>query len=322
LLFIIFLAPFIIISAQQKPAMYYSDSGVIGRPIAKDPKVIFFKGNYIMYYSLPGADNKNWSIGIAFSDDLVHWKKTGDIQPAADYEKNGICAPGAIVRNNKVELFYQTYGNGKHDAICHAISDDGIHFTRNSTNPVFHPTGAWTCGRAIDAEVIVFKGRYFLYFATRDSAFNIQMQGVAATKSTHTSFNKNEWVQLTDSAMLKPVLPWEKKCIEAASCIEVNNTLYMFYAGSYNNEPQQIGVAKSSDGIQWQRLSAIPFLPNGKPGTWNESESGHPCIFKDADGRYYLFFQGNNDKGQSWYISKTEVKFTNNGNVELAAKDK
>ena len=318
-LFIVFLLTSTILSAQEKPGRYYSDSGVINRPIAKDPKVIFFKGKYLMYYSVPGLDNKNWSIGIASSNDLIHWQKTGALTPGADYEKNGLCAPGAIVRNNKVELFYQTYGNGKKDAICHAVSDDGINFKRNPTNPIFHPSGEWTCGRAIDAEVVAYKGRYFLYFATRDTAFKTQMLGVAATADTNTSFNRDEWVQLADSSILQPTLPWEKKCIEAPSCTVINDKLYMFYAGGYNNEPQQIGVAVSNDGVQWQRLSDLPFLANGRPGSWNESESGHPDIFKDAANKYYLFFQGNNDRGASWYLSKTAVTFTKNGLVEMVS---
>ena len=293
----------------QHPAMYYSDSGVVGKPFAKDPKVVYFKGRYLMYYSVPGLNMQNWYIGIAESNDLTHWKKTGEIKPAATYEKNGLCAPGALVRAGKLNLFYQTYGNGKNDAICHAVSDDGLHFTRNPTNPVFHPAASdWTCGRAIDAEVVQFKDKYLLYFATRDTAYKIQMQGVAAAP-LHSSFNRDEWTQLSDSSILKPELPWEKNCVEGASCIRQGNYLYMFYAGAYNNEPQQIGVARSIDGIRWTRLSNEPILKNGKPGTWNESESGHPDIFTDKQGKTYLFFQGNSDKGKSWYLSNVEVSW-------------
>lgn len=37
--------------------------------------------------------------------------------------------------------------------------------------------------------------------------------------------------------------------------------VYMFYAGAYNNCPQQIGVAVSRDGIHFERLSDSPFYP-------------------------------------------------------------
>ncbi len=294
--------------AQQKPAMYFGDSSRLGRPYAKDPKVVSFKNTYWMYYSIPATDKMGWGIGIAKSDDLTHWKKAGEMAPAEAYESKGICAPGAIVRADTLHLFYQTYGGGKTDAICHAWSIDGLHFVRNKSNPVFHPSGAWTIGRAIDAEVVGFNGKYFLYFATRDASYKVQMQGVATTPFTST-FGKSEWVQAVDSSILQPQLPWEKNCIEAASCLQLGGKLYMFYAGGYNNEPQQIGLARSSDGIRWERLSNNPFLPNGAKGSWNESESGHPDIFKDRKGRLHLFFQGNNDKGKTWFLSKQEVRF-------------
>lgn len=113
----------------------------------------------------------------------------------------------------------------------------------------------------------------------------------------------------TDYPILKPQFPWEGKCVEAASTIRKGKKLFMFYAGAYNNAPQQIGVAISNDGIIWKRLFNEPFLANGKRGAWNYSESGHPHIFKDDDGRTWLFFQGNNDHGKTWFISKVEIKW-------------
>lgn len=287
--------------------MYFSDTSRVGRPLAKDPKVIWYKNRYRMYYSIPANEKTGWGIGIAESSNLRDWKRVGEIKPEQPCEQKGICAPGALVRKDTLHLFYQTYGNGKGDAICHAWSVDGLHFARDAGNPVFHPTGEWTCGRAIDAEVVEFRNRYLLFFATRDTAYKVQMQGVATTPLT-SSFGRSAWTQAVDSAVLKPALPWEKNCIEAASCVADGNYLYLFYAGGYNNEPQQVGIARSKDGIAWERLSDAPFLPNGGKGTWNESESGHPDIFRDKGGKLWLFYQGNNDKGRTWFLSKVRVK--------------
>lgn len=303
----------IIIKSQDQ--MMFGDTSRTGIPFSKDPHVVNFNGRYLMYYSIPpmkGENDSGWNIGIAESKDLISWSKVGEITPApnADYEKKGLCAPGALVRDGKVHLFYQTYGNGRNDAICHAVSEDGIRFERNKTNPIFRPTGEWNCGRAIDAEVFEFKNQYFLYFATRDPDYKIQMLGVAVAPK-ETNFNREDWVQAVNAPILYPELPWEGECIEGASITVKNGKMYMFYAGAYNNWPQQIGVAVSNDGLKWNRLFEEPFLPNGKPGEWNESESGHPHIFTDLDGKTYLFFQGNNDKGKSWYISNKEVFWNN-----------
>lgn len=299
---------------QHEPKMKYADASRDGIPFAKDPHVIKFGKRYLMYYSVHGYTDASgvahgWGIGIAESKDLTQWKRVGEVNvdPDASYERKGLAAPCAIVVNGKVHLFYQTYGNGANDAICHAESTDGIYFTRDKTNPIFHPTGEWTCGRAIDAEVIQFKGQYFLYYATRDKQFKIQMQGVAVAPG-NTNFGRSDWKNMSlDSAMLKPELSWEGECIEGASVIKKNNKLFMFYAAAYNNAPQQVGLASSTDGIHWSRLSNQPFLKNGKPGEWNSSESGHPHIFSNPDGPDYLFFQGNNDNGKTWYISNVKV---------------
>lgn len=304
-------------AAAQQPAMYFSDSSGTGIPLAKDPVVVKFKGRYLMYYSRKIHNDKHdgmqgWGIGVAQSTDLINWEKIGEINPAAYYEQKGLCAPGAILKDDKIHLFYQTYGNGPKDAICHAISTDGIHFDRNPTNPIFNPSGVWTNGRAIDAEVFQYNKQYFLYFATRDPAGKTQKQGVA-TAPINTSFHKSDWKQAVDSSILQPEFTWEGDCIEGASIIKRNNQLYMFYAGNYNNQPQQVGVAVSKDGIVWKRLFNTPFLKNGLPGSWNSSESGHPCIFEDEDGRTYLFFQGNNDRGRTWFLSKKEIGWNTAG---------
>lgn len=287
-----------------------------GRPMAKDPAVVRLGDTYYLYYSMAPhvspdeAQARGWGIGIAASEDLVRWRKVGEVPLEQDCERNGICAPGAVVLEGRVHLFYQTYGNGPKDAICHAVSEDGVRFRKNGSNPVFRPTGEWNNGRAIDADAIPFRGKLLLYFATRDPLGEVQMQGVA-TAELDSGFGRDAWTQACDAPILKPELAWEEACIEAAAVCERDGRLFMFYGGAYNNRPQQIGCAVSEDGIRWTRLSDEPFLSNGQPGSWNVSESGHPFLFKDKDGRTYLFYQGNNDGGRSWYLSMTEIGWRN-----------
>ena len=97
-------------SADILQPMLYRDISRKGRPFAKDPTVIFFNGKYMMYYTIPDGVKKEqngWHIGIASSDDLDTWEKIGEILPAADYEKNGLCAPAAKLINGEIHLFYQ-----------------------------------------------------------------------------------------------------------------------------------------------------------------------------------------------------------------------
>ncbi|MBQ5742144.1 MAG: glycoside hydrolase, partial [Bacteroidaceae bacterium] len=94
----------------------YGDDTRTGTLFAKDPVVVRHGGRYLMYYSIPPHDSRKWegwNIGIAESDDLKGWRRIGEITPGADYEAKGLCAPGAIVRNDTIHLFYQTYGGGR-----------------------------------------------------------------------------------------------------------------------------------------------------------------------------------------------------------------
>jgi predicted GH43/DUF377 family glycosyl hydrolase len=295
----------------EKPPMMWGDSMRLGRPFAKDPSVIKYGGRYLLYYSMapwakelaPPDAPRGWAIGIAESRDLVHWKKVGEILPEQECEQNGIVNGRIILLEGKLHLFYNTYGNGAKDALCHASSTDGLRFTRNPTNPIWRATGDWNNGRAIDVDVVEWGSQLIMYYATRDPSGKIQMLHAIAADSK-SSFGRSDWKSLCDGPVLKPELPWETKCIEAPSVIKRGDTLYLFYGGGYNNDPQQIGCATSKDGIHFKRLFINrPLLPNGEPGAWNSSESGHPCIFEDDDGQIYLFYQGNNDRGRTWFLS-------------------
>ena len=307
-------------SQTQLPRMMFADD-VSGRPLSKDPAVVKFDGKYWLYYTIKPYDRKptpGLSIGIATSDNLVDWTKVGELRNTCEAEKNGFGAPGAIVLDGRIHLFYQSSGNGKKDAICHAWSEDGLKFVRDPTNPIFRPTGDWTVGRAIDADVVVHDDKLLLYWATRDPEMKTQMLGVA-TAPIESDFSRGTWKQLNQHGpILAPMVPtrlddpqmklaWEKHCIEAPAMARHGDQLFMFYAGGYNNDPQQIGVAVSDDGVNFRRLSDMPFLPNGPPGSWNSSESGHPYLFQDESGQDYLFYQGNRTNGSTWYLSVVPI---------------
>lgn len=297
------------------PAPYgmkpWGDPSRLGRPFSKDPSVIRFQGRYLMTYSIapydpkraPKGAPKGWAIGIAESRDLKQWKKVGEILPEQPCERNGLVNGRIIELDGKVHLFYNTYGNTAKDALCHAVSEDGIHFKRNPTNPVWSPTGAWNNGRAIDVDVIESGDRLIMLYATRDPQGKIQMLH-AIGAPLHSDFGRGRWQSLIDGPVMKPELAWETKCIEAPSLLRRDGKIYLFYGGGYNNDPQQIGCAVSEDGIHYKRLFVdAPLLANGKPGEWNASESGHPGVFVDEDGTTYLFLQGNPDHGKTWFIS-------------------
>ena len=282
--------------------------------IAKDPAVIELGGKYFLYHSMR-FDGK-WRIGIAESDDGDNFTRTAILPITQECEINGECAPGAIVIDGVVHMFYQTYGNGANDAICHAVSCDGINFVKDETNPVFAPREPfanmpeWSCGRAIDADVCISGDRLYLYFATRDKEFRRQICG-AAYADIDSGFSRGSFT-LSGDIVLEPILDWEQECIEAPASIVENGRIYLFYGGAYNCAPQRIGCAVSDDGLHFERIFVEEaFMKEGRPGEWNASESGHPYVYRANDGRILLYYQGSPDSGKSWYLSRAEIGFEN-----------
>ena len=286
---------------------------VDGKSFAKDPTVIRFGGRYLMYYSV--NDSGRWGGAIAESTNLVEWVRVGDIVVDGAPFKGGWVAPCVKKFDGKIHLFAQNPPPDVSDEaktwnrIWHAMSDDGIHFTIAHSNPVLGAKGKWANGRAIDAETYRVGDKMMMAFATRNVDGSMQLQGLAWSPYG-SDYGADKWTELTvREPLLKSELPWEGHCIEAASVVERKGIWYMFYAGAYNHERQQIGLAWSTDGVNFTRWRDTPVLPHGAEGSWNAWESGHPGVFEDDDGQIYLFYQGKATLTGDYRLSCLKVEF-------------
>jgi hypothetical protein len=132
-------------------------------------------------------------------------------------------------------------------------------FERDPSNPVFAPTGDWNNGRAIDADVIPWRGELLLSSRRairRDGADEWGGFRAATCGRANPDFGRGAWRQRGEGPIMKPSLPWERKCIEAAAVCIHDDRLWMFYGRAYNNEPQQVGCTVCPDGdpTLWERV--------------------------------------------------------------------
>ena len=301
-----------------------------GKPFAKDPSVIRMGDRYLMYYSacgidektqsgdVPGARMAKWCASIAESADLVNWRRVGDLVVEGAPFKEGWMAPAVRKLDGKVHLFAQNPVPGAvvddpfmNQAIWHATSDDGIHFVLAPGNPMFKANNKWSTGRAIDAEVWKAGDRLMLSYASRDKETGKRQIMGLASAPYGSDYSAEEWTDLSvDKPLFVPEMPWEMNCLEAATVVKRKGIWYMFYAGAFNHERQQIGLAWSADGVHWQRWRETPVFAHGADGSWNAWESGHPGVFQDDDGQVYLFFQGKSTLNGSYSLSCVKVEFT------------
>jgi predicted GH43/DUF377 family glycosyl hydrolase len=91
-----------------------------------------------------------------------------------------------------------------------------------------------------------------------------------------------------------PAGSWDAGGVKHPSVVHDGERFVMAYCGWPEGRSQihsRIGIAISSDGLKWSRLSDQPVLGFGRKGQWDESGLLAPRLWVD-NGRYYLNYSG------------------------------
>lgn len=99
-----------------------------------------WNNKYVFYYM--GTNGNNEYIGLAYSDNATHWKRYGNdpvLSPGApaDWDNTSVGYCSVINLSGSWQMWYGGGPNTKY-GIGHAISTDGISWTKDPDNPIFH----------------------------------------------------------------------------------------------------------------------------------------------------------------------------------------
>ncbi len=86
------------------------------------------------------------------------------------------------------------------------------------------------------------------------------------------------------SAVMSPDVSWDS----------ATKKFRMYYSGGEEFEPDAIGCASSSDGVNWQRISSSPIF-TARPGSGWEEQKVTACQVLQYSGYYYMFYIGFQD---------------------------
>src|SRR5690625_1611612 len=127
---------------------------------------VYFKGQYYIFYQwnsfATNHSTKFW--GHYISDELVHWKEAPiALAPDQWFDKNGCYSGSAVVKDDKLILFYT--GNVKNKDgdretyQCMAVSSDGITFEKKG--PIIYLPEGYTA-HFRDPKVFARDGRWYM----------------------------------------------------------------------------------------------------------------------------------------------------------------
>jgi predicted GH43/DUF377 family glycosyl hydrolase len=203
------------------------------------------------------------------------------------WESAGTFNPTVILRGDKIVMLYRAQDKQGTSRLGYAESKDGIHFERRDV-PVLSPSEPYEKdGGVEDPRLVQFGDTYFLTYtgynkkdaqlclATSKDLIHWDRKGVIMPA------NKGNWnVKWTKSGAIVP----EK----------IDGKYWMYFLGTSADGKDQIGLASSTNLLQWAEASETPVLPV-RPGHFDSrvAEPGPtPLIILN---RLVLIYNGADD---------------------------
>jgi predicted GH43/DUF377 family glycosyl hydrolase len=84
---------------------------------------------------------------------------------------------------------------------------------------------------------------------------------------------------------------WDERGVADPYVIRRGDTFYMYFLGQDRANRQRLGVARSQDGIAWEKLRANPILELGDHGDFDEIGLGEPAVWTSGN-MYWMLYTG------------------------------
>ena len=91
--------------------------------------------------------------------------------------------------------------------------------------------------------------------------------------------------QKNQSPVLKPTLNWDVRGVQGARILKIGNTYKMYFTGRDANMVTRIGLATSSDGINWNKMPNPVLSPSQ---SWETAVYIGSIVFHND--KYYMFY--------------------------------
>ena len=185
-------------------------------------------------------------------------------------------------------MYYRGSDTGnKNTQIGLAFSKDGATWTRYKENPVWRMDNWEYFIR--DARVYQFGGEeLWMYYTDGDRHIDLAL----STDGIH-------WKNSQHNPILGVSQEWENRVMQE-SVVKLDKEWYMWYSTYGGGKPRVTGMAKSKDGINWDKYEGNPVLPLGKPGEWDDYSAFNTFVFHQ-DGYFHMLYTGSSRRSGTGY---------------------
>lgn len=194
-----------------------------------------------------------------------------------------------------------------------AWSDDGVTWRKSGANPVLSPReAAWESDYIAANGSALGAGERLLYWYQAGPR-NRTSIGLAQSSDGET------WRRVGDAPVLEPGArgQWDEAGVGDPYVIGCGGTFYLYYLGQDRFGVQRLGLARSGDGMHWQRSHLNPLMEPGGRGEFDERGLGEPAVVRTSEGWRMLYTgrDGEERRRMGWAESKDGVLWKKGGPV-------
>jgi predicted GH43/DUF377 family glycosyl hydrolase len=188
-------------------------------------------------------------------------------------------------RNRHWNLYSGFDGKTWHTGVAWS-DDDGITWT--GRRKILSPqSGSWdgSAGTYIAANgsaLVVGDRLFYWYQGGRD------LPRIGLARSSDGESWQTEPVPVLETG---PRGSWDERGVADPYVIRQGQWLYLYYTGMDRAQRQRLGVARSLDGIRWEKSLDNPILDIGGHEAWDEGGLGEPAIW-ESHGAYWMLYTG------------------------------
>ncbi|HLH41048.1 MAG TPA: hypothetical protein VKX39_18000 [Bryobacteraceae bacterium] len=233
-----------------------------------NPSVVQFHGEYLNLYS--EFDGKTWHTALAVSLTGTNWRKQGRVLSPSGWEGNYIAANGSALAAGDEILYW--YEAGDPFRIALARSRDGVSWTRHGDAVLAPgPAGSFDERGVSDPDVLRAGGSFYMFYTGIDRARR-QRLGLARSRDGVV------WDKLRSNPILEPGSPgaFDEMGLGEPAVWSSGGSYWMLYTGRARGERRRIGLARSRDGVQWERDPAFPPIAGSEP--WDREVVCDPSV--------------------------------------------
>ena len=206
---------------------------------------------------------------------------------ATTWEDDSVMEPCVVFAKGQYHLFYVGYdGDGTDYAIGLARSDDGLTYSKYTSNPVITKSGAGYDSSGVRDPFVIYEDGLFKMWYTA-------LNGAAESIAYATSTDGTSWTKYASNPVIAQPTLWATNEFGDPCVIMVNGQYWMYLSGGSVASQQSVGLYFSDDGIAWTAHDVLPILKKAPSGDFGSQEILDVAVVHDGEV-FIMYFTGRN----------------------------